>query len=77
VAGASVRRIDTEHANPKQLWVAMGSPEYLNRAQVELLAAASISARAPLPVSTDAAGVSFELTLPPLAVAAVRIGFSD
>ncbi len=77
VAGASVRRIDAEHANPKQLWRAMGSPEYLSRIQVDSLAAASVSARVALPVTTDAAGVSFELTLPALGVAAVRIGFTD
>ncbi len=77
VAGASLRRIDAEHANPKQLWLKMGSPEYLSGAQREALAGASVSARTPLAVSTDASGVTFELTLPPLGVAAARLEFSE
>ena len=77
VASASVRRIDAEHANPKRLWLEMGSPEYLSAAQRESLAAASVSARTPLPVCADGDGVCIELTLPPLGVAAVRLGLAD
>jgi xylan 1,4-beta-xylosidase len=77
VASASVRRIDAEHANPKRLWLEMGSPEYLNAAQRQSLAAASVSARTPLPVCAAGDGVCIELTLPPLGVAAVRLEFAD
>ena len=38
---ARIRRIDDEHANPKRLWLDMGSPEYLSERQVRALHAAS------------------------------------
>ena len=31
----TLRRIDEEHGNPLKLWQDMGSPDYLNRAEVE------------------------------------------
>ena len=34
-------RIDAWHANPAETWVAMGSPEYMNRTQLATLMAAS------------------------------------
>ena len=38
----TVYRIDEEHANPRALWVSMGSPEYLKPEQVEALHEASM-----------------------------------
>ena len=34
-------RIDEHHANPAETWIAMGSPEYMNRTQLAVLMAAS------------------------------------
>ena len=32
---ANVQRIDDTHCNPKAVWVSMGSPDYLSKAQVQ------------------------------------------
>jgi xylan 1,4-beta-xylosidase len=37
----SVQRIDNEHCNPKQCWIDMGSPKYINAEQLEQLHRAS------------------------------------
>lgn len=34
VAKATVQKIDDDHCNPKAMWQAMGSPDYLSREQV-------------------------------------------
>ena len=38
----TIRRIDSEHANPKRRWQKMGSPEYLTPADVEVLNSAAV-----------------------------------
>ena len=72
-AAAGIRRIDAGHANPKQCWRKMGSPEYLSAAQVTQLLAASVCDRAPQPLLQETGATVIELTLPPFAVAAVRL----
>jgi beta-xylosidase len=37
VRSASLERIDKEHANPRKACMEMGSPTYLDRAQIEAL----------------------------------------
>jgi xylan 1,4-beta-xylosidase len=68
---ASVRRIDADHANPKRLWVGMGSPEYLGPGQVRDLQAASYCNPEPHPFEFGQGLLGFDITLPPLSVAAV------
>eukprot|EP01047_Picozoa_sp_COSAG01_P042741 COSAG01_NODE_3748_length_5737_cov_64.443597_5_plen_386_part_00 len=41
VVDANLRRIDEQHANPRQTWIDMGMPQYPSRAQNEQIAAAS------------------------------------
>lgn len=61
-------RIDDDHANGKGLWEKIGSPEYLNREQVELLHRASeLKAESILPQSR------LKLILPPHGVIAIDI----
>lgn len=68
----SIRRIDTEHANPKRAWEDMGSPEYLSTAEVMALEAASRLLDEPITWREDE-GIAVECTLPPHAVAAIRL----
>jgi len=73
IAAAGIRRIDAGHANPKQCWLKMGSPEYLSAAQVAQLLAASVCDRVPQPYRQETDATVIELTLPPFAVAAVQL----
>jgi xylan 1,4-beta-xylosidase len=42
-SGVRCYRIDGQHANPAETWEAMGSPQYMNRTQLDVLKAASAS----------------------------------
>jgi xylan 1,4-beta-xylosidase len=72
----TIRRIDAGHANPKQRWLEMGAPEYLNAAVVAELNAASRCDPEPQPFVFKAGAVGFDVALPPLSVAAVTLRFS-
>ena len=72
-AAARIRRIDAEHADPKQCWLEIGAPEYLAPVQVQQLLAASVSHSASQPLLQQCDAVVIELTLPPFAVATVRL----
>ena len=66
-------RIDETHANPKRLWREMGEPEYLSAEQVGRLEDASGLRREPYPWEYQDGVLSFRITLPPHAVAAVTV----
>jgi xylan 1,4-beta-xylosidase len=70
---AYVERIDETHANPKRVWREMGEPEYLSAGQVERLEEASRMWKEPYPCEYKGGVLSFEITLPPQAVAAVTV----
>ena len=74
---ARIRRIDADHANPRRHWLKMGSPEYPNPAAVEELYGASAMPSAEHPFHRDGSTLLVDVALPPLAVAAVEIGFGD
>ena len=68
-------RIDSEHANAEREWRALDSPEYLNATSVGRLHEASRVRHEPL-AHDHADGVCrFDITIPPHAVAAVRVEF--
>jgi xylan 1,4-beta-xylosidase len=67
-----IRRVDTDHANPKRAWQDMGSPEYLSAAEVMALEAASRLLDEPI-AWREEEGIAVECTLPPHAVAAIRL----
>jgi xylan 1,4-beta-xylosidase len=73
---AAIRRIDSDHANAKRHWQEMGSPEYLNAAVVAELNAASRCEPEPHPFDFRDGVLGFDVTLPPLSVAAVTFGFA-
>ncbi len=65
---ALIRRIDENHANPKAVWQALGSPEYCTPAQAEFLQKAS-----EVPVEVVKAENTLKLTVPEYGVAAVDL----
>jgi xylan 1,4-beta-xylosidase len=73
---AAIRRIDSDHANAKRRWQEMGSPEYLNAAVVAELNAASRCEPEPHPFDFRDGVLGFDVTLPPLSVAAVTFRFA-
>jgi xylan 1,4-beta-xylosidase len=68
-----ISRIDEKHANPRHVWEEMGSPNYPSPAELEVLNEASkvIRKRQPFKWSNEVA--TFELDLPPHAVAAIEV----
>ncbi len=69
--GATIRRIDADHGNPKRHWQEMGSPDYLSPASVAELGAVSRCDPEPIPFDFRDGTLGISVTLPPLAVAAV------
>ncbi len=74
--GASLSRIDAQHANPKELWVRMGTPEYPTRQQIAALEAASEISPGPVDVAMSESGATIELDLPPYGVAVATLRFA-
>jgi xylan 1,4-beta-xylosidase len=73
---ATIRRIDEDHANAKRRWEEMGSPDYLSAALVAELDAVSESESQPHPFDFRNGDLAFEVTLPPLSVAALTFEFA-
>ncbi|UCI22667.1 beta-xylosidase (plasmid) [Mesorhizobium sp. B2-1-8] len=71
--GASVQRIDIEHANAKRHWEQLGEPEYLDAASVDELKRRSELRGEPIEIKNDANTASFEISMPPQSVAAVTV----
>lgn len=74
---AFIQRIDAEHANPKRLWEEMGQPEYLTQKAIEQLEAASQLASEKQRFKYEAGTLTLKTDLPPHAVAAITITFSQ
>lgn len=72
----TVERIDNDHANAKRVWLEMGGPEYLRPRDVERLRDESRLQPESQPWRHDGRGLDFELSLPPHAVAAVRLSWA-
>ncbi len=73
---ATIRRIDSDHANAKRRWQEMGSPDYLSDGAVAELNAASCCEPEPHPFELRDGALGFEVILPPLSVAAVTFRFA-
>jgi xylan 1,4-beta-xylosidase len=72
-SSAWLERIDEEHANPHGAWLAMGSPMYPDRGQIEALEKASELRREKVAMVADGRGVSIDLTIRPHSVIAVTL----
>lgn len=71
-----VERIDDDHANPKRLWIEMGSPPLPTPRQVEHLHTASCMTREPLHWTFDGDVLHLVVPMPPQGIAAVTIDFA-
>ena len=76
-AQVTIRRIDSDHANAKRRWQEMGSPKYPNAANLEELNTASLCQSEPHPFGFEGGTIDFDVTLPPLSVAAVTVQFGS
>jgi xylan 1,4-beta-xylosidase len=74
---ATIRQVDVGNANAKALWVTMGRPDYLNPAMVNQLHAASAMPQQQQPVTWRDHTLEFDVTIPPLGVAAIRLEFAS
>jgi xylan 1,4-beta-xylosidase len=68
-----VRRIDSLHANPKQKWIDLGSPEYPSREQLSQIEEASHVPADVLNVEMLIAGCMLRFIIPPHGVATIRV----
>jgi xylan 1,4-beta-xylosidase len=75
IAGATIQRIDLEHANAKRRWEQLGKPEYLSAAMVAELDAVSRLQTESQPVVRDGETFRLEVTMPPQAVAAIQLAY--
>ena len=75
VTGATIQRIDLEHANAKRRWEQLGKPEYLSAAMVAELDALSRLQTEVQPVVREGATFRLEVTMPPQAVAAIQLTY--
>lgn len=72
VTGATIKRIDLEHANAKRRWEEMGKPDYLTGSMVAELKSASCLNREPQPIALENNALRMEVTMPPQSVAAIE-----
>jgi xylan 1,4-beta-xylosidase len=75
VPGATIQRIDLEHANAKRRWEQLGKPEYLSAATVAELDVLSRLRTEVQPVMRDGGTFRLEVTMPPQAVAAIKLTY--
>jgi xylan 1,4-beta-xylosidase len=73
---AFIRRIDAHNANAKALWQEMGAPEYLSAEQLASLHAASEMSETAQVVYHQGNRLVFDVAVPPLGVAAIRLEFA-
>ena len=73
---AWIERIDDNHTNPRQLWRAMGEPEYLSSGQLEQLNGASTLRQESQAWTQEGGNIDLAVTLLPQSVAAITIEFA-
>lgn len=74
---AHIQRIDSEHANPKQLWEQMGQPEYLTEKEVEQLEEASQVVKEKQRIEYEDGALFLRTDLTSHAVAAITVRFAQ
>jgi xylan 1,4-beta-xylosidase len=73
--GATLRRIDEDHANAKRKWQALGAPEYLSADVVALLNGASALEAEPQAFTCRDGTVEIAAVLAPLSVTAITLAY--
>jgi len=69
----SIRRVDTQHANPKQTWLDLGSPEYPTREQLAQIDDASRLISETLESEIRGDECALRIVMPPHGVAAITV----
>jgi xylan 1,4-beta-xylosidase len=69
----SITRVDTQHANPKQKWLDLGSPEYPNRHELAQIEQAARVVPDTLNFETAPEGCLFRFCVPAHGIAAITI----
>ncbi len=72
-ARASMRRIDSRHANAVAAWHRMHRPQFPSAAQLARLTRESEMVAVPLPIRRTREGVSFSVAVPPQGIAAIGL----
>ncbi|TPM99253.1 beta-xylosidase [Mesorhizobium sp. B2-1-3A] len=76
-AAAIIQRIGAGNADAKAVWETMGKPDYLSPAMVEQLHAASAMPEQKQSVAWSDRTLGFDVTVPPLGVAGIRLEFAS
>jgi xylan 1,4-beta-xylosidase len=71
----SVQRIDLEHGNARRTWEAMGSPEFPDAHQLQIMEKSSQLDQEPLASIAHEFGTEFTVNLPPHAIAAIQLDY--
>lgn len=72
---AEISRIDTDNANAKSAWLAMGEPDYLSAEQLQQLHIASELKPSALLWKYESNAITLEFVMPPQSVAALTVRF--
>lgn len=72
-SGASIQRVDEEHANPRKTWDEMGCPDYPDAGQMDRLYLDSQLCEEPLELLQTEKGVRVEFELPENGIALITI----
>jgi xylan 1,4-beta-xylosidase len=72
---AFISRVDEHHANPRRVWEEMESPTYPSAAELDVLDEASRVIPEKQSFKWTNESVTFEINLPPQAVAAIEVEF--
>lgn len=70
---ATISRIDSEHVNPKQKWIDLGSPEYPNQNELHQINQSSLLVSEPLKLSFQNGNVSLHIKIPEHGIALIRL----
>lgn len=73
IRSVSLTRIDEAHTNPHKAWIDMGSPTYLNRAQIEKLMKASELSEESVGWNADGKGFTVDLVIQPHSAIAISL----
>ncbi len=70
---ATISRIDSEHVNPKQKWIDLGSPEYPNQNELHQINQSSLLVSEPLKLSFQNGNVSLYIKIPEHGIALITL----
>lgn len=73
IKNSFAERIDETHANPRQEWIEMGSPDSLSYEQVQSLEKSSALIKKPLNIISDDDEISITIVVPPQGIAFITL----